>query len=123
MIAARLSPATVAASGRHSGRWAFGPTPRTVLLLAVGLALAIPGWVDSRALVLMAAWDVFVLALAALDLRRLPLAEQLRVTRTWHDPLSIGRPASVGLTVENQGSSERRWWESNPRWRICNPLP
>ena len=56
MIAARLSPATVAASGRHSGRWAFGPTPRTVLLLAVGLALAIPGWVDSRALVLMAAW-------------------------------------------------------------------
>ncbi len=20
-------------------------------------------------------------------------------------------------------SGERRWWESNPRWRICNPLP
>jgi hypothetical protein len=18
---------------------------------------------------------------------------------------------------------KRRWWESNPRWRICNPLP
>jgi integrase len=30
------------------------------------------------------------------------------------------RPATAG----SQGSeSERRRWESNPRWRICNPLP
>jgi uncharacterized protein (DUF58 family) len=75
-----------------------------VLLLALGLVMVIPAWVDSRALVLMAVWDVLVVALAAFDLRRIPPAEQLTVTRTWHDPLSLGRPASVGLTVENHGS-------------------
>jgi uncharacterized protein (DUF58 family) len=105
VIAVRLSPPPVKAAGRASGRWAFGPTPRTVLLLALGLVLVIPGWVDSRALILMAVWDASVLVLAAIDLRRLPRAEQLTVTRTWHDPLSLGRPASVAITVENHGAS------------------
>lgn len=93
------------AAGRASGRWGFGPTPRTVLLLALGLVLVIPGWVDRRALVLMAVWDVLVLALAAVDLRRLPSPGQLTVTRSWSDPLSLGRPASVAITVANHGSS------------------
>ncbi len=93
------------AAGRAAGRWGFGPTPRTVLLLALGLVLVIPGWVDRRALVLMAVWDVLVLALAAVDLRRLPSPGQLTVTRSWSDPLSLGRPASVAIRVANHGSS------------------
>ena len=30
---------------------------------------------------------------------------------------------AFSATTENAGFNKRRRWESNPRWRICNPLP
>jgi hypothetical protein len=40
--------------------------------------------------------------------------------------LPEGQPGAVFVTEKAHVVTEnekRRWWESNPRWRICNPLP
>jgi uncharacterized protein (DUF58 family) len=75
-----------------------------LLLLAAGLILIGPAWVDRRALVVMAVWDAVVIALALLDLRRLPPPSELALTRTWSDPLAIGSRTTVGIDVHNRSS-------------------
>jgi uncharacterized protein (DUF58 family) len=106
MITTRLAPSAATSAARATGRWAFGPTSRTVWLLAAGLALIVPAWIDTRSLLLMAAWDLLVLALVAVDVRGLPVPEQLTVTRTWNSSLTLGTPSSVTIKVENHGASE-----------------
>ncbi len=41
--------------------------------------------------------------------------------RDAREPETATIPAVRGASVDSE--EKRRWWESNPRWRICNPLP
>jgi uncharacterized protein (DUF58 family) len=61
--------------------------------------------IDRRALLILFAWDGLVIALAIVDLARLVKPGQLKITRKWSAPLSIGAESSVSLTVENEGRS------------------
>jgi uncharacterized protein (DUF58 family) len=92
-------PATAAAVG--SRRLAFAFAPRFFLLLAAGLILAVPAWVDSRAIVALAAWNLAVVAIWIVDLRRIPAGPSLAVTRAWTTPLALGVPSRVGVEVHN----------------------
>ena len=104
MIQGRLAPASRTERVRAPGRFAFSLSSRALLLLGIGLIWILPALIDRRALLIMAAWDVVVLTLAAADLRRLPRPSDLRVTRAWSSPLSIGSAATVHVTVENEGA-------------------
>ena len=97
------------AAGRVEGRaaprqragWSF--TPRTLQLLAIGLLLLVPAWIDARALWAVAAWDAIVFAGWFIDLRRLPRPEAVVVSRAWAGPLMLGAPQTVRLDVRNEG--------------------
>jgi uncharacterized protein (DUF58 family) len=101
----RLAPSAAGAAARASGRLAVGLGPRGFLLLGAGLVWLVPAWLDPRALLVLALWNAGVLALAGLDLARLPRAGLLRVTRGWPSALTLGAPADVTVVVENR--SER----------------
>jgi uncharacterized protein (DUF58 family) len=97
-VSDRLAPPPASGSGRRAHRVSVGVGARGFWLLGVGALWLIPAAVDRRALVGLVAWDVFVVVLWWLDLRRLPPPMQIRVTRDWVEPLGLGRTTSVGLT-------------------------
>jgi uncharacterized protein (DUF58 family) len=103
MIAPRLVPPPVANAVRAKGPAGFGVTARTLLLLAAGLILIVPAWIDRRALAALVVWDAAVLVMVALNLRRLPAASNLVVTRAWSGALMQGSPARVTIEVMNHG--------------------
>jgi uncharacterized protein (DUF58 family) len=78
-------------------------TPRSLLFLAAGLLWMGPAWIDRRAVIVLLAWDAVVLALVAINLRRLPAPGDLTVTRTWTTPLTLGAPAEVQISIQNRG--------------------
>lgn len=104
MTRGRLAPAAVSGRGAARGRLAFAPSARAILLLGAGLIFVLPALVDRRALVLIAAWDVLILAMVWVDLRRLPRPADLTVSRRWGSPLTLGTGCPLELTVENAGS-------------------
>lgn len=85
-------------------RWPFALSSRALVLLGAALIVMVPAIVDRRALVLMAAWDVLVLVMAAVDLSRLPRPDALAVTRRWSAPLALGASSTVTLEIENSSS-------------------
>ena len=89
------------ASPRGSPPWSF--TPRTLGLLALGALLLVPAWIDRRALLALAAWDVLVLAAWLIDLRGIPQPAKLLVARTWAGPLLLGVDQTVSVSVANDG--------------------
>ena len=97
----RLAPPPATGSGGRAHRVSAGVGGRAFWLLGVGALWLIPAAVDQRAIAGLVAWDLFVVALWILDLRRLPAPAQLRVTRDWTGPLGLGRPAAVALTLEH----------------------
>jgi uncharacterized protein (DUF58 family) len=99
----RLAPSPATGSGGRAHRMAAGFGARAFWLLGVGGLWLIPAAVDRRALVGLVAWDLFVALLWITDLRRLPAPGLLRVTRDWAGPLGLGRPSTVGLTLEHDG--------------------
>jgi uncharacterized protein (DUF58 family) len=99
----RLAPPPVHGIGGRAHRIGVGFGARAFWLLGVGVLWLIPAAVDRRALAGLVAWDIFVLVLWLLDLRRLPRPARLRVTRDWTEPLGLGRPSAVGLTLEHEG--------------------
>jgi uncharacterized protein (DUF58 family) len=105
MTHGRLAPAPKTAAVEARERFRFSLTARSVTLLGLGLIWILPALIDRRALLLMAGWDAIVLALAFVDLSRLPRPSELRVTRRWSAPLTIGTPATVSLTLENEGAT------------------
>ena len=104
MSAPRLAPSPIAHAARPARRLAFGLTTRALLFLAAGLLWIGPAFVDRRALIVLSVWDAAVLALAALNLRRLPKAADLTLTRTWTAPLTLHTAADVRLAVHNAGA-------------------
>jgi uncharacterized protein (DUF58 family) len=104
MTGSLLAPARVAAPAAPRGRppWTFGPI--TLRLLLIGLLLVIPAWIDRRALAVLIAWDVLVLAAWVVDLRRLPPPSAITLAREWSGPLVLGAPQRVRVGLENAGA-------------------
>jgi uncharacterized protein (DUF58 family) len=71
------------------------------VLLAGGLVLAIPAWIDPRAIVALIAWNLVVLGIWLMDVRQIPTDERIAISRRWTSPLALGTPARVALEVEN----------------------
>ena len=104
MIAPSLHPAPITAPFERRGRFAFGLTPRTIVLLLVGFLGLIPGFWDPRLAYSMPAWDGLVLLFSLLDFLRLPTPQSLSATRTWSNAPALDSETEIELTIENRGS-------------------
>jgi uncharacterized protein (DUF58 family) len=82
-------------------RLPFAFAPRFFLLLGAGVILAVPAWLDSRAVAALVAWNLLVIAVWTVDLRRIPSGAALGVTRTWTSPLALGVRSRVGIEIRN----------------------
>ncbi len=72
------------------------------MLFAFGLGWLAPAWWNPRFALLALVWDALLLVGWALDLRRLPAAGELRLTRRWLAPLALGRTTAVALELEHR---------------------
>ena len=104
MIAPSLHPAPITAPFERRSRFAFGLTPRTIVLLLVGFLGLIPGFWDPRLAYSMPAWDGLVLLFALLDFLRLPAPQSLSATRTWSNAPALDSETEIELTIDNRGS-------------------
>ncbi len=106
MISASLHPETVRAQCQLRRRWfPFGFTPRTIWLLAAGLALALPGFWSARLGYGMLPWDALVLVAAFFDWVRLPAAERVTVERSWSNAPSLESATEIEIAVEQYGGT------------------
>lgn len=105
MESTQLAPAPIGARGRGKGKLGVAFGRRFFLLLLVGLVFIGPAWTNSRYLLGMALWDVLVLVLWAVDLKRLPQPEEIEVRRVWHSTLQLREPAEAALEFLNRGKS------------------
>jgi len=105
MTGLSLHPEPVSASCRPRGRVAFGLTPRAILLLAVGLLFALPGFFIGWLSFGMCAWDLLVCLAILLDALRLPPARLITVERSWNNAPSLDSETEIGLAVEHGGST------------------
>jgi uncharacterized protein (DUF58 family) len=123
MISPSLHPDPVSAKFEPRGRWAFGLTARTVLLLLVGFLGVIPGFWDARLAYSMLAWDGLVLIFACLDLVRLPRPAGFAATRAWSNTPALDASTEIELTVENHGRLivECRLMDDLPQGLIAQP--
>ena len=97
-----LLPEPRVAVARGWRRWGFGIGPRLALLLLVGLLWLVPAWWDRRALYGLLAWDVLLLAIFLLDLRRLQRS-QPEATRLWTAAPALSTPAEIRIELRNLG--------------------
>jgi uncharacterized protein (DUF58 family) len=97
-----LLPEPRVAVARGWRRWGFGIGPRLALLLLVGLLWLVPAWWDRRALYGLLAWDVLLLAIFLLDLRRLQRS-QPEATRLWTAAPALSTPAEISIELRNLG--------------------
>lgn len=96
-----LSPEPVRATCIPSGRLPFGFGRRVFLLLLLGLLWALPAFWSPRYLLNMLVWDLATLVAWAIDLKRLPKADQLAVQRSWNAPVSLRNETKIDLAVTN----------------------
>jgi uncharacterized protein (DUF58 family) len=104
VTARSLVPGSATAPAIGSRRLPFGFAPRFFLLLAAGLILAVPAWIDSRAIVALMAWNLLVFAMWIVDLRRIPSGTSLGITRAWTTPPALGVFSQVGVEVHNRSA-------------------
>ncbi len=101
----QLIPALSGARGKAKGRFGIAFGRRFFLLLLVGLIWIGPMWTDAKYILGMVLWDVAVLVLWGLDLKRLPKPEEIEVRRLWQSTPQLGEPAEVTLQFINRGKS------------------
>lgn len=101
---ARLVPPNVTALAVPRRRVPLGFGPRFFLLLLLGLVWLGPAWWAPRFVYAMFAWDVFVAAIWAWDILRIPDASQLAVTRLWTAPAAFETESRVSLLLRNATS-------------------
>jgi uncharacterized protein (DUF58 family) len=107
-----LLPKSVLAQAVYAGRWAralgFVLTPRALWLLAGGMLLTLPAFFQPRLLWLMPAWDLLVLALAALDASRLPACGNIVVERSFLNLPAVGGRAQVRVSITQEARAQLR---------------
>jgi uncharacterized protein (DUF58 family) len=102
----QLAPLPVGARGKAKGRFGVAFGRRVFLLLLIGLVWIGPAWANSKYLLAMAFWDVLVLLLWVIDLRRLPKPEQIEIRRVWQSTLQLREPAVAALEFLNRGKPD-----------------
>lgn len=90
--------------GRSGRLFGFGLTRRALWLLVAGTLLALPAFWHPRAIWLVAAWDLLLLALVAWDAARLPSPRHLTVSRTFLDSPQLGLPTRIELSATSEAS-------------------
>jgi uncharacterized protein (DUF58 family) len=98
-----LVPAPATAFARPARRFAVAFGPRFFLLLAAGVILIVPAWMDTRVLWALAAWNAVVVALWLVDLRRIPADGGISATRSWTSAAALRVPATIAIRLENHG--------------------
>lgn len=123
MIVDTLHPFSVRAGCRPRSRFAYGLTPRAIVLVAAGLLLALPGFFDARLAYAMVAWDALVFAAIVLDALRLPAPSQITVERSWFNAPSLDSETEIELAVEFTGKPilECRLVEDLPGELLAEP--
>ena len=101
MIARPLVPPRAHAAAAAARRLPYAFGPRFFMLLAAGLIFVVPAWIDPRAIIALVVWNVLVLVLWMVDLRRVPAAGEIEVARGWTSSLAIGTPGRVTLEISN----------------------
>jgi uncharacterized protein (DUF58 family) len=99
-----LAPGPVRARAHRARRLSFGFGRRFFLVTLLGLLWAIPAFWDVRFLLVMAAWDLCAVMAWAVDLARLPRADQLVLERSWAHPPSLSNATEVTLELRNESS-------------------
>jgi len=99
----QLVPGPIGARGKSNGRFGVAFGRRFFLLLVIGLIWIGPAWGDAKYIAGMLLWDVAVLMLWALDLRRLPKPEEIEVRRLWQGALQLREEATATLEFTNRG--------------------
>jgi uncharacterized protein (DUF58 family) len=97
-----LAPGPVSARAHRAKRLSFGFGRRFFLVTLLGLLWAIPAFWDVRFLLVMAAWDLCAVMAWAVDLARLPRADQLVLERSWAHPPSLSNATEVTLELRNE---------------------
>lgn len=99
-----LMPEPCTAPAVAARRFPYGFGSRFFVLLGGGLLLVIPAWIDPRALAALLAWNLAVIAIWIVDLRRIPCGDALAVTRAWTSPLAIGAGGEVQIQIRNSAA-------------------
>jgi uncharacterized protein (DUF58 family) len=102
----QLAPAPIGARGQAKGRFGIAFGRRFFLMLLIGLIWIGPAWADHRYLTGMWLWDAGILALWALDLKRLPRPEEIEVQRVWRATLQLREEANATLEFINRGKTD-----------------
>jgi uncharacterized protein (DUF58 family) len=102
----QLAPQTVSARGKPRGRVGVAFGRRFFLLLLVGLVWVGPAWTNPKYLLGMALWDVLVLLLWVVDLKRLPKPGEIEIRRLWQSTLQLREPTEATLEFGNRGNTE-----------------
>jgi len=101
MIAGSLHPAPIRAACQRRGRIPFALTARAIVLLAAGLALALPGFFVARWGYGMLWWDALVLIAILFDGFRLLAAGRISVERSWSNAPALDSATEIELAVEH----------------------
>lgn len=99
-----MTPEVIRAHGEKYGRPYFAAGQRFFGLLAAGIAFVPLMFVSYRFVWALLLWDVVLVVLFLIDLRRLPRGRELSVERTFSGALDQLEPAVVTLTLENASS-------------------
>ena len=104
-----LIPPPVTATARTNGRFGrargFGLTARALLLLLAGTLLSIPAFFQLHRIWIMLAWDLFILALIAFDLTRLPPPAKITVTRRFVHSPALGEATEIVHEILQQSNA------------------
>jgi uncharacterized protein (DUF58 family) len=104
-----MVPTPVGSQARKSGRFGAAFGSRFFLFLLMGLVWLGPAWWDRRFLAAMLLWDLFGVAVWAVDLRRLPRAGNVHVARFWDTPPALCVPGKVTLQVSQSTEAPMRY--------------
>ncbi|HUJ39074.1 MAG TPA: DUF58 domain-containing protein [Candidatus Acidoferrales bacterium] len=105
---AAMIPGTATAVAENGGRLGAAFGPRFFLFLLAGLVWLGPAWWNAKFLGAMLLWDAFAVVFWGWDLRRLPRAGQLEVTRMWTAPPALRVASEVVLEVTQHGAGPMR---------------
>jgi len=105
MIAPSLHPDPIRAACEPRGRFAFGLTPRTILLAAAGLFLALPGFFHTAWGMGMIAWELLLAAAVLLDAQRLPRPAEITVERSWNNAPALDSETEIELALTQTGQT------------------
>jgi uncharacterized protein (DUF58 family) len=99
-----LVPEPSTAQARAVRTFPYGFGSRFFALLAGGLLLVVPAWIDPRLIAALVGWNLLVVFVWILDLRRIPSGSALEVTRVWTSPLSLGTSSRVRIELSNHAA-------------------